>query len=133
MKNHKLKTEHLAKTYADNGNPNGWFEEFYASANGDIHNIANLTAPGGELLVSCRSCNPGEKKDSFPVPIDHDEINGFQRAGLSEIYFSAYDDDQTPPVPHFFAVYKRPQKTRPPSQRFFLREPGSLECKTYKI
>jgi len=26
---------------------------------------------------------------------------------LSETHFVAYDDDQNPPVPHFFAVYER--------------------------
>ncbi len=219
MKNPKLATQELAKTYADRGDPNGWFEEFYARAAGDIHQvywadlkpnppllewlearklppgqravtigcglgddaevlagfgcrvtafdispsaiamcrrrfadssvdyqvadlfdypaewrqgfdlvyecntiqilagsergralaaIAALVAPGGELLVSCRSRNAGEELDAFPLALDREEIDGFRRAGLTETSFVAYDDDQNPPVPHFFAVYRRP-------------------------
>jgi SAM-dependent methyltransferase len=219
MENSKLATQRLAKAYADQGDPNGWFEEFYARADGDIHKvywadlkpnpllldwieeypaptgkraitigcglgddaevlrqhgyrvvafdispsaiamcrqryphssvdyrvadlfdhpaqwrrgfdlvyecntiqilkgpsrvraleaISDLTAPGGEIIVSCRSRNKGEQLDTFPRAMDRDEIDGFQRAGLSEIHFLAYDDDQDPPVPHFFAVYERP-------------------------
>lgn len=218
MEDSKLATQHLAKAYADQGNPDGWFEEFYARANGDIHKvywadlkpnpfliswmenhgipagtpaitvgcglgddaealassgyqvtafdispsaiamcldrfsnssvdyriadlfnlprewhqafdlvyefntiqiltgsnrlrairaITDLVAPGGFILVSCRSRNTGEQMDAFPLALDRDEIDEFVRRGLSEINFSAYDDDQDPPVPHFFAVYKR--------------------------
>ena len=70
--------------------------------------ISDLAAPGGEIVVSCRSRNAGEQLDSFPLALDRDEIDGFLRAGLTEIHFVAYDDDQEPPVPHFFAVYRRP-------------------------
>lgn len=71
--------------------------------------ISELVAPGGFLLVSCRSRESAQEKDAFPIPLDRHEINGFIRAGLNEIYFDAYDDDQAPPVPHFFAVYMRPE------------------------
>jgi len=70
--------------------------------------IAELVAPGGRLLVSCRSRNPGEDLDGFPLAMDREEIDGFQRVGLIENDFEVYDDDQDPPVPHFFAVYRRP-------------------------
>lgn len=216
--NPKLATQRLAKLYADRGDPNGWFEEFYARADGDIEKvywadlkphplllahlekhppaagsraitvgcglgddvevlarhgydatafdispsaidmcrqrypettadyrvadlfdyptgwvrgfdlvyecntiqilvgeergraleaIAELVAPGGVVLVSCRSRNVGEELDAFPLAVDRDEIDGFRRAGLVEIHFVAYDDDQDPPVPHFLAVYAR--------------------------
>jgi len=150
MENSKRATQLLAKTYADRGDPNGWFEAFYTKANGDIHKvywadlspnpllldwieqgaastqaraitiltgqirvqavaaIAKMVAPGGEILVSCRSRTPGEEQDTFPLALDRDEIDGFQRAGLTERHFAAYNDDQDEPVPHFFAVYKRP-------------------------
>ncbi len=219
MENPEQATQRLAKTYADRGDPNGWFEEFYAQAEGDIHKvywadlkpnplllgwvkeqavaagkravtigcglgddaealaqygyrvtafdispsaiafcqqrypessvdylvadlfnypaewrkgfdlvyecntiqilagptriqavaaITDLVAPEGELIVSCRSRNAGEPLDTFPLALDQDEIDGFQRAGLTETQFVAYDDDQDPPVPHFFATYNRP-------------------------
>lgn len=69
--------------------------------------IAGMVAAGGVVLVSCRSRNPGEQADAFPLPLDRAEIDGFVRAGLKEERFVAYDDDQTPPVPHFFAWYSR--------------------------
>ena len=219
MVNPKLETQRLARAYADRGDPDGWFEEFYAQAGGDIRKvywadlkpnpllldwiekhpvpagtpavtigcglgddaealaqygyrvtafdisesaiymcrqrypgsgvayrvadlfslpspwqlgfslvyecntiqilsgenraraltaIADLVAPGGDVLVSCRSRNAGEQPDTFPLALDRNEIDGFQRAGLSETHFLSYDDDQDPPVPHFFAVYQRP-------------------------
>jgi SAM-dependent methyltransferase len=218
VENSKLATQHLANVFAERGDPNGWFEEFYSQANGDIHKvywadlkpnplllawieegsisagkravtvgcglgddaealarhgyrvtafdispsaiamcrqryidsavdylvadlfnhpekwlrnfdlvyecntiqilqgisraralkaITNLVAPGGEILVSCRSRKAGEQLDAFPLALDRDEINGFKRAGLAETHFVSYDDDQDPPVPHFFACYKR--------------------------
>lgn len=73
-----------------------------------IEAISNLVAPGGHLLVSCRSREAEEENNAFPVPLDRHEIKGFIRTGLVELYFNAYDDDQEPPVPHFFAVYMRP-------------------------
>lgn len=73
-----------------------------------LQTIAGMAAPGGVVLVSCRSRNSGEKADAFPLPLDREEIDGFVRAGLKQEGFLAYDDDQEPPVPHFFAWYRRP-------------------------
>lgn len=73
-----------------------------------LNAIADLAAPGGRILVSCRSRESGHKENEFPLPLDRWEIDGFVRAGLEEETFEAYDDDQNPPVPHFFAVYRRP-------------------------
>jgi SAM-dependent methyltransferase len=72
--------------------------------------IVELAAPGGIVLVSCRSCERGAQPDELPIPLDRDEIDGFSRAGLVELEFLAYDDDQDPPVPHFFAAYRRPRR-----------------------
>ena len=73
-----------------------------------LDTMADLVKPGGVILVSCRSRNQGEGLDDWPLALDRDEINGFLRAGLTELQFEAYDDTQDPPVPHFFAVYRRP-------------------------
>lgn len=70
--------------------------------------IAALAAPGGAVLVSCRSREAGEREDEFPLALTREEIGGFARAGLTEEEFVAYDDDQSPPVPHFFASWRRP-------------------------
>ncbi|UFS61420.1 class I SAM-dependent methyltransferase [Sulfurimonas sp. HSL-3221] len=70
--------------------------------------MVSLLTPGGTILVSCRSRLAGEQTDAIPLPLDRDEIGGFVRAGLNEESFVAYDDDQTPPVPHFFATYRKP-------------------------
>jgi len=69
--------------------------------------MVSLLAPQGEILVSCRSRLKGEQEDDIPLPLDKDEIDGFVRCGLSEESFEAYDDTQEPPVPHFFASYKK--------------------------
>lgn len=69
--------------------------------------IVSLLAPQGYLLVSCRSRLKGEQEDDIPLPLDKEEIDGFIQCGLSEESFEAYDDTQDPPVPHFFAVYKK--------------------------
>jgi SAM-dependent methyltransferase len=73
-----------------------------------LNAIAAMVTPGGVALVSCRSRNAGEKEGEFPLPLDRTEIDGFVRAGLRQVAFEAYDDEQDPPVPHFFACYSRP-------------------------
>jgi len=70
-----------------------------------IKAMTELLAPGGELLVSCRSRQKGKDHDAIPLPLDREEIDSFQRLGLVEKSFLAYDDDQVPSVPHFFATY----------------------------
>jgi len=39
MATSKLNTKRLPESYAQQGNPNGWFEEFYAKAKGNIQDI----------------------------------------------------------------------------------------------
>ncbi|WP_372882515.1 class I SAM-dependent methyltransferase [Psychromonas sp.] len=69
--------------------------------------MVSLLAPQGFILVSCRSRAQGEQQNDIPLPLDKKEIDGFIGCGLSEESFEAYDDTQEPPVPHFFAVYKK--------------------------
>ena len=70
--------------------------------------MISLLATHGYLLVSCRSRLKGEQENDIPLPLDKEEIDGFVRCGLKEEYFEVYDDTQDPPVPHFFASYKKP-------------------------
>jgi SAM-dependent methyltransferase len=69
--------------------------------------MISLLATQGYILVSCRSRLKGEQEDDIPLPLDKEEIDGFIRCGLSQESFEAYDDTQDPPVPHFFAIYKK--------------------------
>ncbi len=69
--------------------------------------MVSLLAPRGYILVSCRSRLKGEQENDIPLPLDKEELDGFMRCGLSEESFEAYDDTQDPPVPHFFASYKK--------------------------
>jgi SAM-dependent methyltransferase len=73
-----------------------------------VRAIAELAAPGGLVLVSCRSRAVGDDSSTFPIAMDRNEMDGYVGAGLIESNFDAYDDHQDPPVPHFFAVYTRP-------------------------
>lgn len=63
----------------------------------------------GYILVSCRSSKEeDEKKDEIPKPLLKSEIDEFKTTyKLKEKSFLAYDDNQTPSIPHFFAVYQK--------------------------
>ena len=70
--------------------------------------MSSLIAKDGYILVSCRSRNEGEKEDEIPFPLSKSEMDEFTTIDkLKEISFLAYDDEQTPSVPHFFAIYKK--------------------------
>jgi len=70
--------------------------------------ISSLAATNAHILVSCRARNKGEKENEIPLPLDREEIDEFINTDkLSQVSFEAYDDTQEPPVPHFFAVYKK--------------------------
>lgn len=70
--------------------------------------ISSLVAKNGYLLVSCRSRNEGEKEDEIPFPLSKSEMDEFVNIDkLKELSFLAYDDEQVPSVPHFFAVYQK--------------------------
>jgi len=60
MGNPRDETRRLAEEYAGNGNPDGWFEEFYARAGGDIDKVywADLE-PGPHLVAHLKQ---------FPAP-----------------------------------------------------------------
>jgi len=69
--------------------------------------MITLMSKGADILVSCRSREVGQQEEMIPLPLDKNEIDGFVRCGLQERSFLAYDDDQTPTVPHFFACYQK--------------------------
>ena len=70
--------------------------------------MSSLLAKDGYILVSCRSRNEGEKEDAVPLPLTKKEMDAFVNEDkLTEISFLAYDDNQTPSVPHFFGIYQK--------------------------
>ena len=70
--------------------------------------MSSLVAKDGYILVSCRSRNEGEKEDAIPLPLTKREIDEFINSDkLKEQSFLAYDDNQVPSVPHFFAIYQK--------------------------
>ncbi len=69
--------------------------------------MVSLMKKDSTLLVSCRSRNKDEQEDVIPLPLDKEEIDGFVALGVNEESFLAYDDDQEPSVPHFFATYSK--------------------------
>ena len=69
--------------------------------------MVSLMSKDAHLLVSCRSRNSEEQEGLIPLPLDKEEIDGFKVLGVHEESFLAYDDDQVPTVPHFFATYKK--------------------------
>ena len=72
--------------------------------------MVSLLLDQGQLLVSCRSRKSGEELDVIPLPLDKREIDGFINFGVRQKSFLAYDDDQEPSVPHFFATYSRERR-----------------------
>lgn len=69
--------------------------------------MVSLMAKDAYILVSCRSRKTGEQEDDIPLPLDKKEIDTFKACGLKEKSFLAYDDDQVPSIPHFFASYQK--------------------------
>jgi SAM-dependent methyltransferase len=73
-----------------------------------MHRAAGFVAPGGTLLVITRGREPGEAEGAMPWPLTRQELEVFTKAGLSELRFEDYSDDERPPVRRFRATYARP-------------------------
>lgn len=70
--------------------------------------MSSLIAKNGYILVSCRSKEEDKQEDTIPLPLVKSEINEFINTdGLKEISFLAYNDNQEPSIPHFFAIYQK--------------------------
>lgn len=72
-----------------------------------IAKIPEFVGPGGQLLVVARGREPFEPEGEVPWPLTRDEFSAFRRAGLTEISFEDFLDQETPPNRRFRAVYKR--------------------------
>lgn len=71
--------------------------------------IGGFVAPGGTLLVIARARESGEPEGEMPWPLTRDEMRLFEAAGLEELEFEDYVDDENPPVRRFMATYTKPQ------------------------
>ena len=70
--------------------------------------MSSLLAKDGYILVSCRSREENEKENEIPKPLAKSELDEFKTIdNLKEQSFLAYDDEQIPSVPHYFAIYKK--------------------------
>jgi len=58
MENSKSTIQQLAKNYADRGDPNGWFEEFYSQADGDISKVHWADLAPNPLLIDWLERHP---------------------------------------------------------------------------
>jgi SAM-dependent methyltransferase len=72
-----------------------------------IERVANLTAPGGTLLVISRGCEAGDGAGQMPWPLTREELRRFQDCGMQEVSFEDYVDRETPPVRRFRVEYRK--------------------------
>lgn len=70
-----------------------------------MRRVADFVAPGGTLLVIARGREPGEAEGTMPWPLTRQEMALFKDAGLAELHFEDYLDDENPPVRRFRATY----------------------------
>lgn len=68
---------------------------------------AEFVAPGGTLLVIARGREPLEEEGDMPWPLTAAEMATFEAAGLEQVEFEDYMDDEDPPVRRFRVTYAR--------------------------
>ena len=73
--------------------------------------IATLLAPGGRLLVICRSREDGTEAEGPPWPLNRAELEEFERLGLEQLDFAAFVEEREDGrrIPHFRVVYRQPE------------------------
>lgn len=69
--------------------------------------VADLVAPGGELLLVTRARDDDEEIDGPPWPLTMNDLRVITDSGLNMVSFEDYMDQESPPVRRFRAVYKR--------------------------
>jgi SAM-dependent methyltransferase len=70
-----------------------------------IHALADMT--GQTLLVIARGRDPGDDSGSMPWPVTKSELDALSDAGLDEIEFEDFTDDEVPPTRRFRVTYRR--------------------------
>ncbi len=73
-----------------------------------IQRIAAFVRPGGKLLAIVRGREANEPAGELPWPMTRAEMNEFVRAGLTEVTFEEYFDNEEPPARRFRGLYTKP-------------------------
>jgi SAM-dependent methyltransferase len=71
--------------------------------------IAGLVARGGTLLVIARGRDEADPPGQMPWPLLKSELDRFKQAGLEEVAYEDFVDDESPPVRRFLVEYRRPR------------------------
>jgi 2-polyprenyl-3-methyl-5-hydroxy-6-metoxy-1,4-benzoquinol methylase len=66
-----------------------------------ISNLAQTLAPDGKLLLIARGRDPEDDPGSLPWPLMKSELEDFVRAGLTEVSFEDFWDQEDPPKRRF--------------------------------
>jgi ubiquinone/menaquinone biosynthesis C-methylase UbiE len=72
-----------------------------------ITKIPDFVSPGGRLLIIARGREPSEPECQVPWLLTRDEFSAFHQAGLNEISFEDFLDQENPPVRRFRILYQR--------------------------
>lgn len=72
-----------------------------------IRTLPPLIASDGYLIVVARGRDEDEPEGLMPWPLTRQELNGFVCAGMAEIVFDDYIDQEEPPVRRFRACMKQ--------------------------
>ena len=69
--------------------------------------IAGLLGQGGTLLVICRGRFPEDTPGNLPWPLSTEELVVFKNAGLRQVQFEDYFDQEEPKIRRFRVEYQR--------------------------
>jgi hypothetical protein len=74
---------------------------------GAIARIADLVAPGGELLIIARGRDEGEEVEGPPWPLSPGEVSLFADHGLTQTVFEDLIVQRDRPIRHFRVLFTR--------------------------
>lgn len=72
-----------------------------------LRHIAGFVSEGGHLLLITRGRGEEDESRSMPWPLTRRELEILTQAGLKELSFEDYFDNESPPVRRFRVLYRR--------------------------